>query len=62
MKWFRKAAEQGDPYGQYDLGTMYERGKGVAKDLFEAMQWYKKAAEQGNEEAKEAFGRLKQGR
>ena len=47
---------------EFYLGSCYEEGKGVAKDLFEAMQWDQKAAEQGHEDAKEAFERLKQGR
>jgi TPR repeat protein len=27
--WYRKAADQGDPRAQYDLGVMYEYGNGV---------------------------------
>ena len=28
MKWYRKAAEQGDPKGQFILGAMYAVGMG----------------------------------
>ncbi len=43
----RRLAEQGGVIAQYDLATMYEKGKGVPKDCAEAMKWYRKAAEQG---------------
>ena len=47
-KWYRKAAEQGNAYGQQELGVMYSEGEGVEKDAKEAVKWYRKAAEQGN--------------
>lgn len=45
--WFRKAAEQGEPYAQYNLGCMYSKGQGVAQNDKEAMVWIEKAANQG---------------
>lgn len=45
--WFRKAAEQGNAYGQSNLGECYEKGFGVLKDKAQAAYWYQKAAEQG---------------
>ena len=42
-----KAAEQGDAEAQFNLGLMYENGKGVRRDYAEAMKWYRKAAEEG---------------
>ena len=47
MKWYRKAAEQGNALAQYNLGVMNEKGQGVPKDDKEAVKWYRKAAEQG---------------
>ena len=47
VKWFRKAAEQGDVEAQFGLGVCYSGGDGVAKDTVEAVKWYRKAAEQG---------------
>ena len=47
VKWYRKAAEQGDAYGQNGLGLMYANGRGVPQDFKEAVKWYRKAAEQG---------------
>ncbi len=43
MNWYRKAAEQGEAYGQRNLGGMYEDGQGVKRDYTKALQWYKKA-------------------
>lgn len=48
IKWFRKAAQQGDADGQCYLGNMYEEGDGVPRDYAEAVKWYRKAADQGN--------------
>jgi TPR repeat protein len=48
VKWFRKAAEQGNSDGQYNLGVMYQNGWGVEKDYVQAVNWFRKAAEQGN--------------
>jgi len=47
VRWFRKAADQGDPDGQYRLGSAYASGVGVREDKSEAAKWYLKAAEQG---------------
>jgi TPR repeat protein len=46
--WYKKAAEQGDPNAQFELGWMYANEEGVAKDYKESLKWYRKAAEQGN--------------
>jgi TPR repeat protein len=42
---FRAAADQGMTRAQYDLGVLYERGRGVPVDLTQAANWYLKAAE-----------------
>jgi hypothetical protein len=42
----------------YSLGIMPENGRGVARDVSEAVQWYRKAAESGNKDAKKALARL----
>ncbi|MFR1411805.1 MAG: tetratricopeptide repeat protein [Akkermansia sp.] len=46
-----QGAEQDDAKCMNNLGSMYERGTGVAKDLAEAQKWYERAAELGNEDA-----------
>ena len=47
MKWFRKAAEQGNAPAQTILGMMYEDGRGITQDYTEAARWYRKATDQG---------------
>jgi TPR repeat protein len=58
VKWFTKAAEQGDADGQVWLGAMYLGGRGVPKNEQEAVKWLTKAAEQGNADAREALQRM----
>lgn len=40
-------AAQGNRAAQYNLGVMYNEGKGVTQDFREAVRWYRLAAEQG---------------
>jgi hypothetical protein len=57
---FKKAmpkAEQGDVEAQYDIGSMYERGRGTVKNLGKAFDWYSKAANQNDEKAAYKIGR-----
>lgn len=42
-----KAAQSGDAAAQFDLGSLYDIGEDVNKDLKKAAQWYRRAAEQG---------------
>jgi TPR repeat protein len=44
---FRKAADLNHPLAQFDLGYMYENGRGVSKDDQQALTWIRKAADQG---------------
>jgi len=44
VKWYRKAAEQGEVTAQSNLGAMYHNGDGVPKNDAEAAKWYRKAA------------------
>ena len=57
IRWFRRSADQGNSYGQADLGWMYENGRGVQRDRVEAVRWYRRAAEQGNSWAQEQLAR-----
>jgi len=56
VKWYTKAAEQGNVDAQYNLGLMYNNGQGVIQDYKEAVKWYTKAAEQGNVDAQYNLG------
>ena len=44
-------AEAGDPAGFYRLGRLYETGREVEKDHFEALRYYEEAANRGHLEA-----------
>ena len=44
----RLAAEQGDADAQYNLGAMYDNGRGVPEDDAEAVRWFRLAVEQGH--------------
>ncbi len=37
-KWFREAAEQGDPAAQFNLGVLYETGMGVTQNYAEVVR------------------------
>ena len=55
MKWYRKAADQGDARAQRNLGICYRFGTGVTKDEVVAVKWYRLAAEQGDDLALRAL-------
>jgi TPR repeat protein len=40
-------AEKGDADAQFNLGLMYEKGRGVPQDYKAALKWYRLAAKQG---------------
>lgn len=55
---FRKAADQGMPEAQFNLGLMYLKGEGVAQDYVEAKALFEKAAQQNNVRAQVNLGRM----
>ena len=58
-EWFRRAAEQGHPSAQNELGGMYEEGRGGLPRSDEmAVKWYRKAASQGLAEAQSNLGAM----
>jgi len=54
IRWYTKAARQGDCISQYKLGLFYRSEKEYAK----AIEWYTKAAEQGHIEAQYELGTI----
>jgi len=44
--WYRKAAENGSLFGQFNLGVCYYEGHGVTKSLTVARYWYQTSADQ----------------
>lgn len=48
----QKLANNGNPQAQYKLASMYESGRGAAKDINKAKAWYKKSAANNYKPAK----------
>ena len=47
LREWRPLAEQEDVRAQFNLGRMYEYGRGVPQDYKTALKWYTLSAEQG---------------
>ena len=58
LHWLTRAAKSGDPIGQYNLGLMYDSGRGIPPDFKRAEALYLRAAEQGNVSAMINLGLL----
>ena len=54
----RAAADQGHAQAQYNLGVMFDQGRGVAQSDVEAVRWYRKAADQGHAGAQYNLGTM----
>ena len=53
-KWYQKAAKQGDPDAQYNLGIMLLRGEGGDKKIDDGIKWLKSSAKNEQKENKYA--------
>jgi uncharacterized protein len=53
VTWYRKAAEQGKPEAQFNLGLAYGKGHGVQQDYVQAHMWFNLAASQFSASEKE---------
>lgn len=51
-------ATEGNVKAMYDVGKLYERGRGVNKDMAKAAEWFQKAASAGNASAQARLGIL----
>lgn len=47
ISWYKKSAEQGYRESQFNLASLYERGKIVDQDYCQSKYWYEKAARSG---------------
>lgn len=56
--WFRRAADNGDPYGYTNLGHMYQTGTGGEQDYKKAAELFEKAARQDEPTAQGRLGLL----
>lgn len=58
FRLFRKAANQGYPKANYQLGVMYRDGVGVARNKSEAIKSFRQAAAWGDKDAQMALDQL----
>lgn len=54
INWYKKAARQGHREAQYELGFMYQMGRGVRMNNRIACYWFRRSAVQGNRQAIDA--------
>jgi TPR repeat protein len=57
--WLLRAARDGQPYAQMEMGKLYAAGTGVDKDPGHAVYWWRKAARAGNPEAQYRLGKAR---
>jgi TPR repeat protein len=48
LRWFRKAADAGDPQAMCNVGSLYFAGLGIPKRYDEAIRWFNRCAMEGN--------------
>src|SRR5207249_1402680 len=53
VKWYRRAAEQGDVQAEVALAQACASGQGAPQDLAEAYVWLSQAMAHGNKDAEE---------
>jgi clan AA aspartic protease (TIGR02281 family) len=51
LRLFQQLADKGSAIAQFNVGTMYANGQGVAQNYAEAAKWYGLAANQGSADA-----------
>ena len=57
--WYTKAAKQGQPRAQYNLGVMYLIGTGIDKSIEDAKYWLHLAYDNGVAEAETLWNQNK---
>ena len=58
LKVWKSRAAEGDMVAQYNLGMLYDTGRGVVQNDQEALKWFKIAAEKGNATAQFNIGTM----
>jgi len=58
FKEWKPLAEHGHSKAQYNVGVLYEKGKGVRPDPVQALAWYQRAAAQGEPFAQNNLGTM----
>ena len=55
IEWFRRAADQGNPRAQFNLGALCAEGRGVAQEDVIAHVWFDLAASQASDVKNDAI-------
>ncbi|MDO9794827.1 tetratricopeptide repeat protein, partial [Glaesserella parasuis] len=58
LKWFQKAAEQGNAQAQFNLGAMYYKGHGVRQDKSKAKYYSGLACDNGDQTGCDNYRKL----
>lgn len=58
VKWYQKAAEQGDPRAHFNLGVCYVKGLGVRQSYTNAKEHFGIACDKGLDKGCELYARL----
>lgn len=58
LKEWMPLAEAGDERAQYNIGLMYEHGRGLPADPVQALRWYQRSAEGGAVPAQHNLGTM----
>jgi uncharacterized protein len=48
MKWFKLSAEQGNASAQFNLGVMYDNGRGTIQNYVKGYAWYSVSSASGS--------------
>ena len=56
LREWKPLAKQGDANAQYNLGVMYDQGRGVPENDKTAVKWYKRSAKQGYDKSQFNLG------
>ena len=56
LQYFLKAAEKGLADAMYQVGSIYQNGQGVEKDMKKAFHWYERGANLGDAACQSVFG------
>lgn len=58
VEWFEKAAHQGDPKAQFNLGLMYVSGIGVRQNFSVAKEYFGRACDNGEQKGCDEYRKL----
>jgi TPR repeat protein len=58
LKWYKKAARQGQAEAMHNIGFLYLKGFGVDEDLYLALAWFKLSKKYGSQTAERTLKKL----